>query len=65
MRPGIVYLSMLSDACRVELHELCRDDSCNCHVCHDDHLEPLRFDDAADDATILHAEARFEAGRDD
>lgn len=62
---GIVYLSMLSAACRAGLPELCTDASCESYVHDADGLEPLRFDDAADDASILHAEARFEAGRDD
>lgn len=64
MSGGIVYLAMLSAVCRVQLDELCQDANCEC-TCHDtDDLESL-FDDAADDASILHAEARFEASRDD
>lgn len=64
MNPGIVYLSMLSDACRNELPELCQDASCENPI----HMPADPTPDLtaeADDATILHAESRFEAGRPD
>ena len=61
---GITYLSMLSAACRAGLAELCQDASCENYLHDGDDLEPL-FDDAVDDASILHAEARFEASRGD
>ena len=65
MYRGVSYLAQYSNACRNGLHELCQDASCE-HPVHDtEDLEPLDFDDQADDATILHAESRFEAGRDD
>jgi hypothetical protein len=62
---GIVYLSMLSAACRAGLPELCTDASCENYVHDGDDLEPLDLSPEADDASVLHAEARFESSRDD
>lgn len=62
---GIAYLAQLSAVCRNGLAELCTDASCENPLHDNDDLEPLDLTDTAADATILHAEARFEAGRDD
>lgn len=64
-RRGIVYLSMMSAACRNGLPELCQDASCENYVHDTEDLEPLELTPEQDDASILHAEARFEAMRDD
>lgn len=65
MKRGIVYLSQMSPVCQAGLPELCNDMSCENPVHDTDDLEPLNLTPEADDATILHAEARFEAMRDD